>query len=42
MAVGHRIVNAVMGAFAQALPDQVPAAYFGVSYAYALNAENDR
>ena len=40
MAVGHRIVNAVMGAFAQALPDQVPAAYYGVSYAYALNAEN--
>jgi len=40
MAVGHRVVNAVMGAFAQALPEEVPAAYYGVSYAYALNAEN--
>ncbi|MBT5265276.1 MAG: hydantoinase B/oxoprolinase family protein [Rhodospirillaceae bacterium] len=38
MATGHRIVNAVMGAFAQALPDRVPAAYYGVSYTYALNA----
>jgi len=37
MATGHRVVNAVMGAFARALPDQVPASYYGVSYAYALN-----
>ena len=37
MAVGHRVVNAVMGAFASALPGQVPASYYGVSYAYALN-----
>ena len=40
MAVGHRVVNAVMGAFAKALPDRVPASYYGVSYAYALNAIN--
>jgi N-methylhydantoinase B len=40
MAVGHRIVNAVMGAFAAALPDRVPASYYGVSYAYAINAIN--
>ena len=40
MAVGHRVVNAVMGAFAAALPEEVPAAYYGVSYAYALNALN--
>jgi N-methylhydantoinase B len=40
MAVGHRVVNAVMGAFAHALPGRVPAAYYGVSYAYALNAIN--
>jgi len=40
MAVGHRIVNAVMGAFAQAVPERVPASYYGVSYAYALNAFN--
>jgi N-methylhydantoinase B len=38
MAVGHRIVNTVMGAFASALPNQVPAAYYGVSYVYAFNA----
>lgn len=38
MAVGHRIVNTVMGAFATALPGQVPAAYYGVSYVYAFNA----
>jgi N-methylhydantoinase B len=37
MATGHRIVNAVMGAFHQAMPGSVPAAYYGVSYAYALN-----
>lgn len=37
MAVGHRVVNAVMGAFAGALPGRVPASYYGVSYAYALN-----
>ncbi|MEM7404509.1 MAG: hydantoinase B/oxoprolinase family protein [Pseudomonadota bacterium] len=38
MAVGHRVVNCVMGAFAQALPQAVPACYYGVSYAYALQA----
>ena len=37
MAVGHRVVNAVMGAFAEAIPGRVPAAYYGVSYAYATN-----
>jgi N-methylhydantoinase B len=37
MAVAHRVVNAVMGAFAQAVPGRVPAAYYGVSYAYATN-----
>ena len=40
MACGHRIVNAVMGAFAKALPGRIPAAYYGVSYSYALNAIN--
>ena len=39
MATGHRIVNAVMGAFASALPGRVPAAYYGVSYAFAVNCE---
>jgi N-methylhydantoinase B len=41
MAVGHRVVNAVMGAFAAAVPASVPASYYGVSYAYALAAEDD-
>jgi len=41
MAVGHRVVNAVMGAFARALPGRIPAAYYGVSYAYALNCFNE-
>jgi N-methylhydantoinase B len=40
MATGHRVVNAVMGAFAEALPDEIPASYYGVSYAYALNCLN--
>ncbi|BBK30542.1 N-methylhydantoinase B [Stella humosa] len=38
MAIGHRVVNAVLGAFAGALPGQIPAAYYGVSYAYALGS----
>lgn len=41
MAVGHRIVNTVLGAFSQALPREIPAAYYGVSYAYAMNARNE-
>ena len=40
MAVGHRVVNAVIGALAQALPAKIAAAYYGVSYAYALNCIN--
>ncbi len=37
MATGHRVVTTVMGAFDAANPGSVPAAYYGVSYAYALN-----
>ncbi|MGB7300338.1 MAG: hydantoinase B/oxoprolinase family protein [Burkholderiaceae bacterium] len=40
MAVGHRIVNATMGALAAALPGKVAACYYGVSYAYALELES--
>ena len=40
MAVGHRVVTTVMGALAKALPGQVPAAYYGVSYAYAVGLEH--
>lgn len=36
MATGHRVVNAVLGAFAQALPARIPAAYYGVSYVSTL------
>ena len=38
MATGHRIVTAVLGALAQAAPDRVPAAYYGVSYVMTLHA----
>ena len=38
MATGHRIVTAVLGALAQAAPDRVPAAYYGVSYVMTLMA----
>jgi N-methylhydantoinase B len=41
MATGHRIVNAVMGAFAEVLPDRVPAAYYGVSYVCGVGIEDD-
>lgn len=41
MAVGHRVVNATMGAMAQALPGQVAAAYYGVSYAYAISIQGN-
>ncbi|HRD74652.1 MAG TPA: hydantoinase B/oxoprolinase family protein [Hyphomicrobiaceae bacterium] len=37
MAVGHRVCNTVMGAFSRAVPGKVPAAYYGVSYAFATN-----
>ncbi|MSO76212.1 MAG: hydantoinase B/oxoprolinase family protein [Alphaproteobacteria bacterium] len=36
--MAHRIVNVVMGALAKALPDRIPAAYYGVSYVYMLEA----
>lgn len=38
IAVGHRVVNVILGALAQARPGQIPAAYYGVSYLYALQA----
>jgi N-methylhydantoinase B len=38
MTIAHRIVNAVMGALAQALPRRIPAAYYGVSYVCMLEA----
>jgi len=41
MAVGHRVVNTTMGAMAQALPGKVAAAYYGVSFVYALGFEHE-
>ncbi len=38
MATGHRIVTTVLGALAEAAPNRVPAAYYGVSYVMALLA----
>ncbi|MFK7966416.1 MAG: hydantoinase B/oxoprolinase family protein [Burkholderiaceae bacterium] len=38
MATGHRVVTTVLGALAQAVPDRIPAAYYGVSYVAALSA----
>ncbi|MCA8927987.1 MAG: hydantoinase B/oxoprolinase family protein [Alphaproteobacteria bacterium] len=37
MATGHRVVTTVLGALAQAAPDRVPAAYYGVSYVQTLS-----
>lgn len=38
MATGHRIVTTVLGALSAAIPDKIPAAYYGVSYVAALSA----
>jgi N-methylhydantoinase B len=38
MATGHRIVTTVLGALANAAPERVPAAYYGVSYVLTLQA----
>ena len=38
MATGHRIVTTVLGALAKAIPNTIPAAYYGVSYVAALSA----
>ncbi len=41
MAVGHRVVNATMGAMSRALPGKVAAAYYGVSFVYSVGFENE-
>lgn len=40
IAVCHRLVNVIMGAFAQALPERIPASYYGVSYVYIIEIIN--
>jgi len=42
IAVGHRVVNVIVGALSQARPDHIPAAYYGVSYLYALQASDGK
>lgn len=38
MATGHRVVTTILGALADAVPDRIPAAYYGVSYVAALSS----
>jgi len=38
MTIAHRIVNVVMGALAQVIPQRIPAAYYGVSYVCMLES----
>jgi N-methylhydantoinase B len=37
MLTGHRIATAVLRAFAQAIPDRIPASYYGVTFNHAIN-----
>ncbi len=39
IAPGHRLVNVLFGAFAQAVPDRMPAAYYGCSYVCSFQTE---
>jgi N-methylhydantoinase B len=40
MVVNHRIATAVFGALAQIVPERIPAAYYAISYVYALETTN--
>jgi len=40
MVVNHRIATAVFGALASILPERIPAAYYAISYVYALQTTN--
>jgi N-methylhydantoinase B len=45
VAVTHRLINVLFGALHQAIPDRIPAAYYGVSYVCSLQtvaADGDR
>jgi N-methylhydantoinase B len=37
MLTGHRIATAVLKAFAQAVPERIPASYYGVTFNHAIN-----
>jgi N-methylhydantoinase B len=41
IAPGHRLVNVLFGAFAQAVPDRIPAAYYGCSYVCSFQTEDE-
>lgn len=40
MVVNHRIATAMFGALAQLVPQRIPAAYYAISYVYALQTVN--
>ena len=40
MVVNHRIATAVFGALADLMPERIPAAYYAISYVYALQTTN--
>ena len=40
MVVNHRIATAVFGALQKIVPDRIPAAYYAISYVYALQTTN--
>ncbi|TAJ27434.1 hydantoinase B/oxoprolinase family protein [Bosea sp. (in: a-proteobacteria)] len=40
MVVNHRIATAVFGALAGIMPERIPAAYYAISYVYALQTAN--
>lgn len=42
MVVNHRIATAVFGALAQIMPGRIPAAYYAISYVYALQTTNPK
>lgn len=39
MVVNHRIATAVFGALAHFMPERIPAAYYAISYVYALSTQ---
>lgn len=39
--VGHRIVTAIMGALAKALPERIPAAYYSITHCVAMETVDD-
>lgn len=40
MLTGHRVATAVLRAFAQAVPDRIPASYYGVTFNHAVHVRH--